>query len=102
MSAHRHTTAPAASPDVLIADEPTTALMYRCRLGILGLLRELQDDLGLAIVIISHDLAVVGEIAQNVAVMYAGEVIEHAPTADIFERPSHPTPRGCWRPSHNE
>jgi peptide/nickel transport system ATP-binding protein/oligopeptide transport system ATP-binding protein len=80
----------ACSPDVLIADEPTTALDVTVQAQILDLLRDLQAQTGMAIILITHDLGVVAEMADEVAVMYAGRVVERAPTAAIFDDPQHP------------
>ena len=80
----------ASRPDVLIADEPTTALDATVEAKILDLLRGLQKQLGMAILFITHDLAVISEMADRVAVMYAGKIVETAPTAELFARPSHP------------
>ncbi len=78
------------SPDLLIADEPTTALDVTVQAQVLDLLREIQRDTGMAIVLITHDLGVVAGMADEVAVMYAGRVVERAPVADIFDDPQHP------------
>ena len=80
----------ACSPDLLIADEPTTALDVTVQAQVLDLLRELQAERGMAIVLITHDLGVVAEMADHVAVMYAGRVVEQAPAAAIFDDPQHP------------
>jgi peptide/nickel transport system ATP-binding protein/oligopeptide transport system ATP-binding protein len=80
----------ACVPDLLIADEPTTALDVTVQAQILDLLRELQQQTGMAIILITHDLGVVAEMADDVAVMYAGRVVEHAPGAAIFDDPQHP------------
>jgi peptide/nickel transport system ATP-binding protein len=80
----------ACSPDLLIADEPTTALDVTVQAQVLDLLREIQRDTGMAIVLITHDLGVVAGMADEVAVMYAGRVVERAPVAAIFEDPQHP------------
>jgi peptide/nickel transport system ATP-binding protein len=80
----------ACDPQVLIADEPTTALDATLRAGILDLLREIRDGLGTAIVVITHDLGVVADIADRVLVLYAGRKAEEAPTADLFAVPQHP------------
>jgi peptide/nickel transport system ATP-binding protein len=80
----------ANEPKLLIADEPTTALDVTVQAQILALLEGLQQRLGMAIVIITHDLAVVAEIADEVAVMYAGRIVEHAETKKIFASPQHP------------
>jgi peptide/nickel transport system ATP-binding protein len=77
-------------PSLLIADEPTTALDVTVQAQILDLLRDLQKEFGSAIVIITHDLGVVAEIADDILVMYAGRCVEKGPTTDIFERPEHP------------
>jgi peptide/nickel transport system ATP-binding protein len=78
------------SPDLLIADEPTTALDVTVQAQILDLLRDLQKSTGMAILLITHDLGVVAEMADDVAVMYAGRVVERAPVAAIFDDPQHP------------
>src|SRR5262249_33587693 len=86
----RSATALMCDPALLIADEPTTALDVTVQAQILRLLQRLQRELGLAILLITHDLGVVARIAQRVSVMYAGEVVESAPTAELFARPRHP------------
>ena len=81
-------------PDLLIADEPTTALDVTVQAQILRLLAGLQRDLGLAILLITHDLGIVARVADRVSVMYAGEVVESAPAAELFAAPRHPYTRG--------
>jgi oligopeptide/dipeptide ABC transporter ATP-binding protein len=81
-------------PKVLIADEPTTALDVTIQAQILDLLRSLRDDLGMSVVLITHNLGVVHEIADRVAVMYAGEVVETGTLAAIFDDPRHPYTQG--------
>jgi peptide/nickel transport system ATP-binding protein len=81
------------SPALLLADEPTTALDVTVQAGILDLLDELQDDYGMGILFVTHDLGVVAEIADRVVVMYAGKVMERGSVLDIFERPAHPYTR---------
>ena len=78
------------NPKVLIADEPTTALDVTIQAQILDLMRELQDTLGTAIILITHDMGVVAETADRVVVMYAGRKVEEASVDDLFERPGHP------------
>ncbi|WP_428245537.1 ABC transporter ATP-binding protein [Ferrovibrio sp.] len=80
----------ACDPQLLIADEPTTALDVTVQAQILDLLRGLQRDFGTAIMLISHDLGVIAEMADSVAVMYAGRVVEEAPVAALFDAPQHP------------
>jgi peptide/nickel transport system ATP-binding protein len=80
----------AAEPDLLIADEPTTALDVTIQAQILDLLKSLQKDRGMAMLLITHDLAVVSGMADQVALMYAGQIVEVASAADFFVRPSHP------------
>jgi peptide/nickel transport system ATP-binding protein len=80
----------ACDPQLLIADEPTTALDVTIQAQILDLMRELRAESGAAIILISHDLGVIGEICDEVAVMYAGEIVERAPAAALFEQPEHP------------
>ncbi|HXN39148.1 MAG TPA: ABC transporter ATP-binding protein [Solirubrobacteraceae bacterium] len=87
----------ANEPKLLIADEPTTALDVTVQAQILALLRRLQGELGMAIVIITHDLGVVAEMAQEIAVMYAGRIVEMAPAEAIFARPEHPYTWGLLR-----
>jgi peptide/nickel transport system ATP-binding protein len=84
----------AGEPDVLIADEPTTALDVTIQAQILDLLRRLQAEQRMAIVLITHDLGVVAESADDVAVMYCGRIVEQAPTARLFAHPAHPYTRG--------
>ena len=81
-------------PELLIADEPTTALDVTVQAGILRLLAGLQAEMGLALLLITHDLGVVARIAHRVSVMYAGEVVESAPAAALFANPTHPYTRG--------
>lgn len=83
----------ACDPKVLIADEPTTALDVTIQAQILELMKELREKLGMAIVWITHDLGVVAEIADRVAVMYAGQIVEHAPVKELFRNPQHPYTR---------
>jgi peptide/nickel transport system ATP-binding protein len=78
------------SPDLLIADEPTTALDVTTQAQILALLKQLQQDFGTAIIMITHDLGVVAETCDDVVVMYSAKVAEHAEVDEIFERPQHP------------
>jgi peptide/nickel transport system ATP-binding protein len=80
----------ACSPQLLIADEPTTALDVTIQAQILDLLRDLKAATGAAIILITHDLGVVAEICDEVAVMYAGQIVERAPVDVLFERPGHP------------
>jgi peptide/nickel transport system ATP-binding protein len=80
----------ANEPKLLIADEPTTALDVTVQAQILALLGDLQDRLGMAIIIITHDLGVVAEIADDIAVMYAGRIVERGTTQEIFTKPQHP------------
>ncbi len=77
-------------PELLIADEPTTALDVTIQAQILALLAELQERLGMGIIIISHDLGVIAEMADDVMVMYAGQMVEYAPTEQLLEHPLHP------------
>jgi peptide/nickel transport system ATP-binding protein len=80
----------ACGPQLLIADEPTTALDVTIQAQILDLMRGLRRDTGTAIVLITHDLGVVAEMADDVAVMYAGQIVERAAVRDLFARPEHP------------
>jgi oligopeptide/dipeptide ABC transporter ATP-binding protein len=80
----------ACLPELLIADEPTTALDVTIQAQILDLLRRLQSEMGTAIILITHDLGIVAEMCQRVAVMYAGRIVEQADVVTIFEQPQHP------------
>jgi peptide/nickel transport system ATP-binding protein/oligopeptide transport system ATP-binding protein len=84
----------ACNPKLLIADEPTTALDVTIQAQILELLRELRAKFGLSMLFISHDLGVVSQIADRVAVMYAGNIVEMGTVREVFARPVHPYTRG--------
>jgi peptide/nickel transport system ATP-binding protein len=84
----------ACDPSLVIADEPTTALDVTIQAQILDLLRDLQRRMGLALLLITHDLGVVAEMADRVAVMYAGRIVEEAPVKELFQDPKHPYTRG--------
>jgi peptide/nickel transport system ATP-binding protein len=84
----------ACDPKLLIADEPTTALDVTVQAQILDLLRSLQDESGMAILFVTHDLGVVADICDRVAVMYAGQIVEEAPASRLFVRPRHPYAEG--------
>ena len=83
----------ACTPALVIADEPTTALDATVQAQVLELLREFRQRLGLAMLLISHDMGVVAAMADRVAVMYGGRIVEHAPVRDLFHRPEHPYTR---------
>jgi oligopeptide/dipeptide ABC transporter ATP-binding protein len=87
----------ACDPKLLIADEPTTALDVTIQAQILDLLNELREKRNLALLLITHDLGVVAEIADRVAVMYAGKIVEEAPVKELFARPRHPYTEGLLR-----
>ncbi len=87
----------ACRPQLLIADEPTTALDVTIQAQILDLLREIQARTGMSILLITHDLGVVAELADYVYVMYAGRIVEHAPTNRLFAGPAHPYTQGLFR-----
>ncbi|MGR3425050.1 MAG: ABC transporter ATP-binding protein [Sagittula sp.] len=87
----------ACRPRLLIADEPTTALDVTVQAQILELLRELREEIGMSVILISHDLGLVAEFAERVLVMYAGELVEDAPARTIFESPTHPYSEGLLR-----
>jgi oligopeptide/dipeptide ABC transporter ATP-binding protein len=83
----------ACRPKLLIADEPTTALDVTIQAQIMALLKSLKDELGMAVLLITHDLGVVAHFAERVDVMYAGKIVEHGRVRDIFKRPAHPYTR---------
>jgi peptide/nickel transport system ATP-binding protein len=86
----------AAEPEILIADEPTTALDVTVQAQILEVLDRLRESRGMAVLLITHDLGIVAGRADRVAVMYAGQIVEEAPTAQLFARPSHPYTQGLF------
>ena len=86
----------ACNPKLLIADEPTTALDVTIQAQILDLLKQLQAELGMSIMIITHDLGIVAEMADDVAVMYASKVVEYAPVQELFSNPLHPYTVGLF------
>jgi peptide/nickel transport system ATP-binding protein len=83
----------ACVPELLIADEPTTALDVTIQAQILDLMRNLQDKMGMSIILITHDLGVVAEMCNRVDVMYAGRIVEEASVVDLFQNPKHPYTR---------
>ncbi|MDP6875369.1 MAG: ABC transporter ATP-binding protein [Alphaproteobacteria bacterium] len=83
-------------PDILLADEPTTALDVTIQGQILDLINELVDDSGMGLILISHDLGVIGETTDNVAVMYGGSMVEQGPTDSLFEHLAHPYSQGLF------
>jgi peptide/nickel transport system ATP-binding protein len=87
----------ACKPQLVIADEPTTALDVTIQAQILDLLARLKDDLGMAVMLITHAMGVVAEVAQRVVVMYAGKVVEEAPVGELFAHPRHPYTQGLIR-----
>lgn len=87
----------ACDPQLLIADEPTTALDVTIQAQILELLRKLQSESGMSILMISHNLGIVAEMADEVAIMYAGKIVEHGPMRSIFRAPSHPYTVGLFK-----
>jgi peptide/nickel transport system ATP-binding protein/oligopeptide transport system ATP-binding protein len=87
----------AAGPRLILCDEPTTALDVTIQDQILRLLRSLQEDLGVSLVFVSHDLAVIAQTCRRVAVMYAGQVVEEGTVADVFREPHHPYTLGLLR-----
>jgi len=84
-------------PDLIIADEPTTALDVTIQAQVLALLKQLQREFGMAVILITHDLGVVARMADRVLVMYAGEIVESGPTHEIFDNPCHPYTQGLLR-----
>jgi oligopeptide/dipeptide ABC transporter ATP-binding protein len=86
----------ANAPQLLIADEPTTALDVTTQAQILDLMRDLQRDLGMSMLLITHDLGIVAKMAQHVAVMYAGQIVEYASTSQLLHQPYHPYTRGLF------
>lgn len=91
----------ACRPRLLIADEPTTALDVTVQAQVLALIRSLQRELGMAVLFITHDLGVVAQMADRVAVMYAGRIVEEAPVRALFESPCHPYTQGLLRSMPN-
>jgi peptide/nickel transport system ATP-binding protein/oligopeptide transport system ATP-binding protein len=83
-------------PKLLIADEPTTALDVTIQAQILELLEDLQEEFGMAVLLITHDLGIVADLADAVAVMYAGRIVEYAPTRELFAKPRHPYTLGLF------
>jgi peptide/nickel transport system ATP-binding protein len=84
------------NPQLLIADEPTTALDVTIQAQILGLLNELQEEFGMSVLLITHDLGVVAETCDDVVVMYAGKVVEKADVMTLFDQPAHPYTRALF------
>jgi len=86
-----------AEPDILIADEPTTALDVTIQKQVLDLIRDLQQKKGMALLLITHDMGVVAEMADEVVIMYAGQDVEHGSVYDIFDNKAHPYTRGLFQ-----
>lgn len=86
----------ACNPQLLIADEPTTALDVTIQAQVLEMMKKLKDELNTAMILITHDLGVVAEVCDRVAIMYAGEIVENASIEDLFENPKHPYTQGLF------
>ena len=84
----------ALAPELLIADEPTTALDVTIQAQILDLIRDMRERLGTSVILITHDLGIIAEMADRVAVMYAGRIVEQAEVSELFEHPLHPYTKG--------
>ncbi|MCX5376084.1 ABC transporter ATP-binding protein [Streptomyces sp. NBC_00091] len=84
----------ALEPDLIIADEPTTALDVTVQAQVMDLLAELQREMNMGLILITHDLGVVADVADKIAVMYGGRIVENAPVHEIYSRPAHPYTRG--------
>ena len=84
----------AGEPDLLVADEPTTALDVTIQAQVLDILRDLQEETGMTILLITHNLGVIARMCDRVGVMYAGEIVERGSLGDIFDRPTHPYTQG--------
>ena len=84
----------ALEPDLIIADEPTTALDVTVQAQVMDLLAELQREYDMGLILITHDLGVVADVADKIAVMYAGRIVETAPVHELYKRPAHPYTRG--------
>ena len=84
----------ALEPDLIIADEPTTALDVTVQAQVMDLLAELQREFNMGLILITHDLGVVADVADKIAVMYAGRIVEQAPVHEIYKRPAHPYTKG--------
>ncbi|MFF7773221.1 ABC transporter ATP-binding protein [Streptomyces tanashiensis] len=84
----------ALEPDLIIADEPTTALDVTVQAQVMDLLAELQQEYNMGLILITHDLGVVADVADKIAVMYAGRIVEQAPVHELYKRPAHPYTRG--------
>lgn len=87
----------ACNPQLLLADEPTTALDVTVQAQILSLLRELQERLDMAVIFVTHDLGVAAEVADEIAVMYAGRIVEYGPVRQVLKQPAHPYTRGLMQ-----
>ncbi len=87
----------ACRPKLLIADEPTTALDVTIQAQMLDLMERLRQEIGMAVLLITHDLGVIAQAAHDVAVMYTGRIVEHADTMELFEHPAHPYTKGLMR-----
>ena len=86
----------ACSPDLLLADEPTTALDVTIQAQVLDIIKNLQNELNTAMLMITHDLGIVAEVCDNVAVVYAGEIVEYGSREEIFDHPTHPYTIGLF------
>jgi peptide/nickel transport system ATP-binding protein len=82
----------ACNPELLIADEPTTALDVTIQAQVLEMMQNLKEKLGTSVIMITHDLGIVAEVCDSVAVIYAGEIVEYGTADQIFDNPSHPIP----------